>query len=381
MDKKRIGLILTGNYNWAGGLYYVANIIKSQLLLEENLRPQIVVFINNATPKEITDELVHRNVQFVNLNQVFILKKIWCKVLGKTLNRNVFLEKIINEHNLNFVYPFIEYQSDLKKVNCDIYYWIYDFQHKFMPELFSEEEINKRDTNFKAMALNAGHIIVSSNTAKTHFYNFFPNSKAKIHVLRFTSIIDHSLIQDKITLATKYDFSKPYFMVCNQFWAHKNHIIVLEAIKKLVTKSRNFKVYFSGKQHDPRNIDYVASLKNFISDNDLQSNIVFTGFIDRYEQLGLMKNAIAIIQPSKFEGWSTVVEDSKCLNKKLLVSSIDIHKEQVSDNAHFFDVNNAQALSDLMLNSLEGVSNSNSESDYTQKIKQFGLDFLELADS
>ncbi len=39
----------------------------------------------------------------------------------------------------------------------------------------------------------------------------------------------------------------------------------------------------------------------------------FLGFIDRGEQLQLMKNSIAIVQPSLFEGWSTVVEDTKAM--------------------------------------------------------------------
>ncbi len=51
-----------------------------------------------------------------------------------------------------------------------------------------------------------------------------------------------------------------------------------------------------------------------------------------------MNNSIAIIQPSLFEGWSTVVEDAKALNK-LYYSYLDleVHREQINNNAYFFN--------------------------------------------
>ena len=65
--------------------------------------------------------------------------------------------------------------------------------------------------------------------------------------------------------------------------------------------------------------------------------VSFTGFISREDQLGLIQNSLAVIQPSKFEGWSTVVEDAKALNKYLLLSSIPVHREQLKNNGSFFD--------------------------------------------
>ena len=53
----KIGLLLTGDYNWAGGLYYVVNIIKTLNTLDSNVKPNIVVFYNNQTPKEIVNEI------------------------------------------------------------------------------------------------------------------------------------------------------------------------------------------------------------------------------------------------------------------------------------------------------------------------------------
>jgi len=42
-----------------------------------------------------------------------------------------------------------------------------------------------------------------------------------------------------------------------------------------------------------------------------------------------LQNAKAIIQPSYFEGWSTVIEDAKALNKYLIVSILKLIKNKL----------------------------------------------------
>jgi glycosyltransferase involved in cell wall biosynthesis len=58
---------------------------------------------------------------------------------------------------------------------------------------------------------------------------------------------------------------------------------------------------------------------------------LFLGFIDRREQLLIMKGARAVVQPSLFEGWSTVVEDAKAMNQFVIASDLEVHKEQLQD--------------------------------------------------
>ena len=68
--------------------------------------------------------------------------------------------------------------------------------------------------------------------------------------------------------------------------------------------------------------------------------------------ISLMYHSIAVINPSFFEGWSTTVEESKSLGKKILLSNIDVHVEQSPSRAHYFNPNNAYELADLIKQSL-----------------------------
>jgi glycosyltransferase involved in cell wall biosynthesis len=52
--------------------------------------------------------------------------------------------------------------------------------------------------------------------------------------------------------------------------------------------------------------------------------------------ISLMHHAIAVIQPSTFEGWSTSVEESKAMGKQIILSSIDVHVEQAPERGIYF---------------------------------------------
>jgi len=117
---------------------------------------------------------------------------------------------------------------------------------------------------------------------------------------------------------------------------------------------------------------YALGLKKYVAENHLQNNCLFLGFIDRKEQLLLMKESIAVIQPSLFEGWSTVVEDAKCLGKFLLLSELRVHKEQVQKNAAFFDPLNVEQLAALMTNQFD---NQMEPLNYSQNVLAFATAF------
>ena len=71
----RIGILLTGDYSWAGGLYYSLNIIKLLQQISITTSLKVIVIINNTTAKELIEQLNLENVQFANLdNKPFLYK-------------------------------------------------------------------------------------------------------------------------------------------------------------------------------------------------------------------------------------------------------------------------------------------------------------------
>lgn len=339
----RIGIILTGDYSWAGGLYYSLNIIKSLQEIANGRDLRVVAIINASTPKNLLAELP-ATVEIANLDTKSLFYKLFYKVLGGRF------EADINRLKLDVLYPMIAFQPSHSRLNCKVLYWLYDFQHKFLPELFSEEELKRRDRTFSDIARYGKDIVFSSQDSKHHFEQFFPDSKAKKHVYNFVSLPERG---DE---TKPPDFSLPskYFIVCNQFWPHKNHKVVLKAINELVKQNVAVHVVFTGKNDDQRSKQYVDDLQKYIHEHQLKDHVTLTGFISRADQLNLMRHSIAVIQPSLFEGWSTVVEDAKALNQFVLAGDIAVNREQIEKNVAFFEPQEHLLLTSLMKRMING---------------------------
>ncbi len=65
--------------------------------------------------------------------------------------------------------------------------WIPDFQHRHLPQLFSEKEISKRDRGIELVMREAPRIVLSSRTAAEDLRRFYPAVAEKAEVLTFAT--------------------------------------------------------------------------------------------------------------------------------------------------------------------------------------------------
>ncbi len=351
MDRKRIGLLILGGYDWVGGLYYTLNLIKTLDSLPDAEKPVIIAFWGNDIAKKHLEELTYPYLDIQPYSKGKI-EKYYAKGAQIVLGRDPRANRLISEFNLDSLYPYnypVRVNSSKKVVA-----WFPDFQHKFLPALFPEKDIASRDQYLDKIQSRLDHIVFSSHTALGHYNQFYPNSKMTPYVIQFCSVIDFEL-PVKEDLEKKYGINQPYFICSNQFWKHKNHELVFRALKELKDQnSLNFKVFFTGKEEDPRNPDYFPKIKNYVEENGLTDYVVFLGFISREDQLGLMRDSLAVIQPSLFEGWGTVVEDAKTLGVQVLCSDIEIHHEQLGENAYYFDKDQESSLAEILKQYAQG---------------------------
>jgi glycosyltransferase involved in cell wall biosynthesis len=174
-------------------------------------------------------------------------------------------------------------------------------------------------------------------------------------------------------LRAKFNLPVEYFFSPNQFWAHKNHLVVIKAAQILKQKGKPVVIAFSGKENDNRNPGYTEELKKYVIDNQLEDVIRFLGFLDRREQLMLMKNAKAVIQPSLFEGWSTVIEDAMAMNQVVIASDLDVNIEQLGDKGFFFDKKSEKYLSEVIISVLS--TDIQVRYGYNDKLSKFANQF------
>ena len=111
--------------------------------------------------------------------------------------------------------------------------------------------------------------------------------------------------------------------------------VIEKAIEVLKSQGHQVCVVFTGKEHDDRNPDFFKEITQMVIALDIADCVQLLGFINREDQLCLMKKALAVIQPSLFEGWSTVIEDAKAIQAKVIASDINVHREQLEYYGQF----------------------------------------------
>lgn len=228
--------------------------------------------------------------------------------------------------------------------------WYPDFQFRHFPELFESKELHEREQQWNFVASRADAIIAISQAVADDAIASHPQVVDKLCVCGFPPIFTlNNLQQDPDRIRKQYHLPERFFLVCNQFWQHKNHALVLSALKLLRENDLVSPVIaFTGLPHDYRRPQTFASLQTFVNKNGLNEYCRFLGVLPRDEQIALIRAATGVIHPSKFEGRGAIVEEATLLGAQLLCSDLPVHRELHAPGALFFRVDCVEELAELL---------------------------------
>ena len=102
----------------------------------------------------------------------------------------------------------------------------------------------------------------------------------------------------------------------------------------------------SGSPEDPREPDYFDDLMRQVEARGLGPNFRYLGMIPLDHVYALLRASMALINPSRFEGWSTTVEEAKSFGVPMILSDLDVHREQTGGTARYFGIDDPGMLAD-----------------------------------
>ena len=202
--------------------------------------------------------------------------------------------------------------------------------------------------------------------------------RTTVHIYHFVSIMEDLEQTDIATLREKYRLPDRYFLVSNQFHPHKNHRVLLQALARLKEKGVDTHLAITGKLPGADDSAYMAELHRIIEAHQLEEHISILGVISRADQLQLMRHSQAVLQPSLFEGWSTVIEDARSLQVPVVASNLAVNMEQLGEDGVYFDPHRPDALAAILEEYPERNLEDRFYKDYTQRVQEAAATLLQI---
>lgn len=382
--KLRIGFHDFARPGWTGGGHYLKNLFFGlKAVRQQGEIERVLLSTSNqadpadkdletvAMPRRVTPPLGWRLARMLSSYGLF----------PKPVDQQV---RFVNDLGLDCLFSTAPYGHGL---HPPLIGWIPDFQHRRLPEFFSPEDRAGRDTTFRELISASSRVILSSQAARLDLEKYYPDLAPKAKVVPFVAQIPpESWLPEPSQVADHYHLPERFFYMPNQFWMHKNHKLVLDALAKVKQEmNQEFTVVATGNFHEYRRPLYFGELLADIASRGLRDNFIVLGLVPFTHIFALMRQSLAVLQPSLFEGWSTTVEEAKSLGKPILLSDIQVHREQDPPAARYFDPSSPEELALCLSEAASSLSSGPDHDLEAQAAKylpgrtrQFGEAFLSV---
>jgi len=332
----RVGIPVVGGKGWLGGVSHIELHVKAVCSLPKNNRPHLSLIVHEDSLDNFVcyRPFVHLfdRILFFGQNTTVAVNKIDLPFLHCPTWEDLFTK-------VDFYFPV---SFNVLPDRCAAS-WIHDFQHKHLPNFFSARDIELRDELCRRIAEHSKLVFCSSHAVEKDYWRYYPQSQAQTRVLALRVLPEEEWYEGHPQVIQQtYELPEHFILCSNQFWVHKNHRCLFEAIAQLRQSGQEIHVVCTGLTSDFRSPGYFQELTEYILQLGIEDLIHILGLVPRADQIQLLRRSMFVVQPSLFEGLSLIVQECRALGKTIVLSDIDVHLEH--EYGIYFEHGNSQAL-------------------------------------
>lgn len=173
---------------------------------------------------------------------------------------------------------------------------IYDLAYRDFPE-FPESGFEARESYNQRAVMKAVLTIVDSEKLKLKLQHVYGLADDRVLAVPFTvtDYVRAGQSADKHTSFQKFRLEDRYLFYPAQFWAHKNHVRVLQALHILKQRGQVVNVAFAGSDKGGQVHVTRTALELEVIDQ-----VHFLGFVSSEDLACLYRNSLALIMPTYF---------------------------------------------------------------------------------
>ena len=354
MRAEGVGLVSVDDAGlWRGGRYYLHHLVRSVAALSPERRLPLYDVAWRARPQDDA---------FAEVRPLLSGSRIIAPPSGAAARLQRRLRRAITKQSdardlfasagVGALFPI----APCERPGVPVVFWLRDFQYRRLPELFTEAMRAWFQRHFDENVARAQTVVLSSRHAFEDFCEFYPGSIGKARILRFCSTPDDDWFALSPEEAARVNaVEPPYLIVCNQFARHKNYETIFEAMRALRDRRVDVRLVCTGSAFGFHGPGYHEGLMRRLCEDRLENVVRVLGLVPRVAQIALMRGARALLQPSRFEGWSTTIEDAKTLGLSVLASDFPVHREQLEAcDGRLVAMDDAEAWADAIESLLAG---------------------------
>lgn len=237
--------------------------------------------------------------------------------------------------------------------NSKIAVTIHDLIPYAMPETVGKGYLDKFLKEMPKIISSCSGIITVSEYSKNDILKFFPNFPSeKIYVTPLAANesfkpMDKNSCKDVIKNLFKID--SPFILYLGGFSSRKNVKSLILAFKKIIKDLPNdYKLVLGGTLQDEG-----FTLQKIVIDNNLENNVIFTGYL-KDSLLPIFYNAADVfVYPSYYEGFGLPPLEAMCCKTPVITSNLTSIPEVTNNAALLINPSNEDELSDALIKILK----------------------------
>ncbi|MBT3393559.1 MAG: glycosyltransferase family 4 protein [Waddliaceae bacterium] len=259
------------------------------------------------------------------------------------------IEKILMKvFDIDLVYFFAPSMQVLDFKTLPYVMTVWDLCHRDyneFPEIRKNDEFERREKLYTTGLKKAAAITVDAPLSKDNIIRRYGIDDKRIHVLPFLPAAEGKSVAVDIDIKKKYSIANDYIFYPAQFWAHKNHIYILKALKAL-KENHDIKIdaIFTGS--DKGNLKDILQKAEELG---IAEQIHYLGFVDNEEMPSLYKQSLSLVMPTYFGPTNIPPLEAFLYGCPVCYSDLEGLKDQVGDAAFLMDLQDPKSLAEHLI--------------------------------
>lgn len=224
---------------------------------------------------------------------------------------------------------------------------VHDLQPFDMPENFEPAKRAYLQRSIPRSVRQAAGVVVPSEFVRRGIVDRFGVAPERVHLAGW-GVEPPSSEVSVAQVQARYGLPRRWFVYPSFTWNHKNHALLLRAFAALVAREHDVTLVLTGGE-GPAEQEVVDEITRL----GLRSRVRRTGLIPRRDVMAIVRGALAMVFPSRYEGFGLPVLEAMSVGTPVLSSDAGALPEVAGGAAQVLPVHDAAAWTAAMNRMLE----------------------------